>query len=381
MCGSAKDQMPVTSQSVRCCSSKAEKCATGRADNSTSVDDNNNDDNHEPKSSCGQTAFQDNCCSSKSKDIKIHTDADKGCESSIPKVDCKDRCCDARFTINGDDGRRDECCELEDSVQREEGCDDGCCPSTISKETPNHESKCKSACCGPVVGKPIKVGCGIDKGTDRTTEIGVPPSSGYCSPRDDSEDDDLVAACGSAKTKIKRCTTPSATTPELDTPKAACCSEVPLPSAEKQSCCPRSTRVQASGCYSTIPEVKAISKQGCCGVKSTTTETHSQQGKTSGCCSTTGPASNDNEACDIRSSDDTGCCSTTTDEVAYSTVSCCPGRSPASSETEKGCCSKPTQQGKLGQNQKSKSSKSTSRAASLGAFLTTTSRISRELIQ
>jgi len=363
MCDSAKDEVPVTNQSVRCCSSKAEGCATGRPDNSTSVNNINNDNNQEPKNSCGQVSPPDDCCSSKSKNITTSPDAASNRESPISKADCEDGCCDARFTVNGDDGCRDECCESEDSVQGEEGFGDGCCPSN---ETSNDESDCKSACCGPVVGKPIKVGCGIDKGNDRTTEIGVLPSSGCCSPRDDSEDDDLVAACGSAKTKIKRCTTPGATTPELDTPKAACCSEVPLPSAEKQSCCPRSTRVQASGCYSTIPEVKDISKQGCCGVKSTTTGTPSQQGKTSGCCSTTGPASNDKEACDIKSPDDTGYCSMAADEVVYSTTSCCPGSSPASSKIGQGCCSKPPQQGKLGQNQKSKSSKSKSRGASLG---------------
>jgi len=354
--------MPVTNQSVRCCSSKADGCATGRPDNSTSVNNINNDNNQEPKNSCGQVSPPDDCCSSKSKNITTSPDAASNRESPISKADGEDGCRDARFTVNGDDGCRDECCESEDSVQGEEGFGDGCCPSN---ETSNDESDCKSACCGPVVGKPIKVGCGIDKGNDRTTEIGVPPSSGCCSPRDDSKDDNLNAACASAKTNIKRM--PGATTPEPDAPKAGCCPEVPLQDVGDVSCCAKPTKVKASDCCSIIPEVKDIAKKGCCGVKSTTTETPSQEGK-SGRCSITRRARNDNEACDIKSPDDAGCCVTSTDEVVYSTKSCCSGGTLALPEKEKGCCSKGRQQGKLGQDQKSKSSKSKSRAASLGAF-------------
>jgi len=214
----------------------------------------------------------------------------------------------------------------------------------------------------------MKVGCGIDKGNGRPNEIGVPPSSGCCSARDDSKDDNINAACASAKTNIKRCTIRGAPTPEPDAPKAGCCSEVPLPNVGKMSSCSTPTKFKASGCRSTIPEVKEASKKGCCGVKSTTTETPVQKGKTSGCCSTTVFARNDDEVYDIKSPDVAGCCSPAKDEVVSSTESCYPGRSPALSETEKGCCSKPPQQGKLEQNQKSKSSKSKSRAASLGEF-------------
>jgi len=363
MCGPAKEPEMVLNQSARCCSSKVEACVTGEPDIST-LTDKNNDDNQEIKDSCGQVLIPDDCCASKNKVIKPSEETDKGCESSVSKDDCRDGCCDDEITMDEDEGCEDGCCSMDDTFEKDEGMEDGCCPSSLQQETAEEDTSCKSACCGPVVVKPIEVVCGTDKKTDQTEQtviIASGSSSGCCSSQNKGD-----TICASTKNSSKSCAVPDEAAVKAPIPKTGCCSKVPLLNTEKPSCCSSITREEPSGCCPTVPQVIQSPKKGCRGPKSITSESPLQEGKTSGCCSTTQPSKNDNGACDTKSSDADSRCSPAKDEVVCSTKACCTGDSPV--QSEKGCCSKGSRKGKSEQASKSKSSKSKSRAASLGAF-------------
>jgi hypothetical protein len=359
MCRPAKDQVAtVVDEPCGCCSSKVEACSTGVLDNSTLANNDNNDSNQDTKDSPGQVLPQSGCCNSKDKHIKVCEEMDKGCGSSGSKDDCKDGCCDDENPENEDEGCEDGCCSVDDTLEKDKEMEDGCCSSTLQQETFEDDTTCKSACCGSIDVRPIEAGCGIKEETKPTSMTDLQPSSGCCSPRDNK----LNAACASAKTNIKPCSTTGETTCEAGTPKPACCSKVPLPNTEKPSSCSISKKDKPPGCCSAISQVIEPPKKGCCGPKSVSTDRPWREGKTSACCSTSGLTGNDDGACcDTKSPNDAGCCSSPKDEVGCGIKSCCTGDSPVKSE--KGCCSKGPRKGKIGQSSKSKS-----RAASLGAF-------------
>jgi len=359
MCGPAKDQeTTVFDEPCRCCTSKVGSCATGQPDNWTHPDNAKNYHNQETKHSSGQVLPQSTCCDSKDKDIKKCEETDKVCGSSGSEDDCKDGCCDDKNTVNEDEGRKDECC----SADNVEGLEVGISSETIQQVTSGKDTTCKSACCGSSVVGPIEAGCRIEEETNSTYITDFGSSSGCCSTQNK-----INTVCASTKSNSQSCTTPAdeaaTAAPAL---RSGCCPTVPQPNTEKSSSCTTSKKTKTSARCSDIRQVLASPKKGCCGPKSVSTDTHSQEGKTSGCCSTRQSAKNDDGACDNDSPDDSVCCSPTKD-LSCSTEACCTGDSPV--QSEKGCCSKGPRKGTSEQPFKSKSSKSKSRAASLGELL------------
>jgi hypothetical protein len=357
MCGPAKDQEAiVVDEPCGCCTSKVEACATGQPDHWTHPDNAKNHHNQEIKDSPGQVLTQSACCDSKAKDIKVCEETDNGCGPSVSKDDCKDGCCDDKNSTNEDDGCLDRCCSVDDIFGKLKEMEDGCCSSTLQQVTFGDNTTWKSACGGSIVVKPIEAGCRIEEETNSTIVTDFGSSAGCCSPQNK-----VNAVCASTKNNYKSCTNPCPTIPRSDTPKAGCYSKVPLPNTDKTCSIPTSTNFKPSGCCSPIPQVIEPPKKGCCGPETITTDAPLQEGKTSGCCSTTGLTRNDDGACDTKPPNDAGCCSSPKDEVGCGTKSCCTGDSPVKSE--KGCCPKRPRKGKIGQSSKSKS-----RATSLGAF-------------
>lgn len=254
---------------------------------------------------------------------------------------------------------------MDDTFEKAKEMEDGCRPSSTQQETTEEYTTCKSACCGPVVVKPIEVLCGTDEKTDQTEQTVITASgssSGCC-----SSHNKINTVCASTKNSSQSCAVPDEAAIEAPIPKTGCCSKVPLLNIEEPSPCSPSTKHKPSGCCSTVPQVIQSPKKGCCGPKSITSESPLQEGKTSGCCSTTQLSKNDDGACDTKSPDDDGCCSPTKDEVVCSTKACCTGDSLV--RPEKGCCSKGLRKGTPGQASKLKSSKSKLRAASLGELV------------
>jgi hypothetical protein len=360
MCGPAKDQeATVVDETCVCCSGKVGACATARPDNWTRPDYAENDGVQVTEDPCGQVSPPIDCSNEKNKGIKVCGDSGVDRETAMPKVDCKVGCCDDTNTTNEDNGCQDGCCSVDDTFDRDREMEDGCCPSSNGDDT--SVDTCRSACCGPIIDDSIVAGCGIEKDPKPTNVIDLPSSSACC-----SSQEKVNTVCSSTKNSIRSCTVPDETAIEASIPKSGCCSKVPLPNTDQTCSIPTSTNVKPSGCCSAIPQVIVPPKMGRCGLKTVSTNTPLQEGKTSGCCSTTGLTRNDDGACDTKFPNDAGCCSSPKDEVGCGTKSCCTGDTPVKSE--KGCCSKGPRKGKTGQASKSKSSKSKTRAASLGAF-------------
>jgi hypothetical protein len=363
MCGAAKDQeATVVDEPCGCCSSKVERCATGVLDNSTLADNDSNDCNQDTKDPPVQVATQSTCCDSRrNKAIKACEETDKGWQSSVSKDDCKDGCCDDENSANEDDGCEDGCCSVDDTCEKDKESQTGCCSSTNKQETFGDDTTCKRACCGSIVVKPIEAGCGNEEETNSTIITHFGSSSGCCSTQNKVD-----TVCASTKNNSQSCTIPAdLAATAAPTPRSDCCSTVPRLSTEKTSVCSDSKKDQASGSCPTILQVIKPPKKGCCGPEAITAVSPLPRQGTSGTCSATQLSKNGDGCCDAESPDDAGCSSPTKDQDVRGTKSCCTGDSPIQSEN--GCCSEIPRKGKTGQVSKSKSSKSKSRAASLGA--------------
>jgi hypothetical protein len=328
------------------CSNKVKARATGVPDDSTFADNSNYDYNQSTKDSCGRLLPQSACCASDNNDIKVCGDTDTCCGSPISKDACKDGCCDDKNTIPDVEGCADDCCDEDDVVDRAEALEAGCSSTTIQQEKLEDDTTCKSACCGPIVVKPLEAGYGTEKSTNRTITAAFGSSSGCCSPQHKVN---YVPA--PTKNDDKSCTSLCPPSFESNTPKAGCCN---------------SMKDQPSGCYPTIPQAIEPTKKGCCGPKSDMMDTLLQEGKSSGCCSTAEISKDGDGCCDTKSSDEGGCCSPAKYVVVCSKKACCTGDSPV--KPEKGCCSSGPRKGKSEQASKSKWAKSKSRAASLGSL-------------